>query len=212
MWHNWGSGNYVWGLRGSQYQVRRNWAVDGNGKPLRGIDVGSCMIYFVFQKITSDNVANGLEWLGKPEAGWYVKRLSTDPSTMASIPSTTESSLSPGIAHATLGLLWGSENAPDRAWSQTRWLGHITILPTGNRSISSWKVPSQVSCLPCVFSEKGVNSWLNTNSYLTSLFDIVHSILLSSIRVGGGSHSSHHPGNLPLNSYTYESTWVHMNS
>ena len=53
----------------SQDQVRRNWAVDGNGKPLRETDLGSSMICFVFQKITSDNAKNGLEWLIRLEAG-----------------------------------------------------------------------------------------------------------------------------------------------
>lgn len=144
-------------------------------------------------------MGNGLEGLGRPDAGWYVKRLSTDSVAMASIPSTTESSLSPGIAYATLGLLWGSEKAPDGAWCQTsqiRWLGHIQFYQLGTDQLALEKFQVRYH----VFSEKGVNSWLNTNSDLTSSFDTVNSILLNSMRVGGGSHSSHHPDNVPLNS------------
>lgn len=57
------------GDRSKPRPIRRNWAVDSNGKPLREIDLGNAMIYIVSKKITSDSVQNGLEWSVRLEAG-----------------------------------------------------------------------------------------------------------------------------------------------
>lgn len=81
------SGNSEWV---SQDLLRRNWGVDGNGKPLRGIDwSGKFYHLFCIEKITNGSVENELEWMIRLVAGWHVKRQTADPTATASIPLTT---------------------------------------------------------------------------------------------------------------------------
>lgn len=81
-------------------------------------------------------------------------------------------------------------------------LGPVLILPTGSIPNSSLNVLSQVSCLPYVFSENGVNSWLPIKSSLTSSSqDIVYSIPFTNTGVDAGSLFSHNSGDLSLSLY-----------
>lgn len=76
-----------------------------NGKPLKGIKLGSDMVSFAFKKITNGGIWGMAGWVLRLEPGRHVRRLSIDPTDTASIPLMTVSSLSPERAYWTSGLL-----------------------------------------------------------------------------------------------------------